>query len=533
MALIKLRTGTTTQWTKANPILALGEPGYDSDSHVLKVGDGGTPWTSLKGYLNETTLAATYVPLATLEALTSSYVVDKSSTVFVDSYPRAGGETDDTPRFGRALAAAVSLGAKNLQFSDGVYDFATTTTVSVSNLTVRGAGKKATTVRTANDVRVFDVTGHYVVIEDMTIDVTNVTRSVMPIRFSNVNHGAVRRCYLQGSDGSRRAGVHFAGGSMGAVEDCTFNHACILNETWDVKISRCYIWAMSCDYGIGIYSGAGNTTITDVDIVPPLTSNANGLSGIHIDGTSGAAFNTKIIGVCLDGNPGLSVRRGIFVGNGAAATLIANVNANKMDSDVIVIDSAYNVIVSGYTGHGNNQRGNGAREIVIKQSGAQAVENIDITNAQFLQTTSVGGGGAAGPAIEIEPSVTSPGQVTIHDFSVKQPSGGGGYSLPEIKTPSIATSIDGRGALSMYRASGSLSVPAGATTATINLSSGYPMAYAPSPSQLRLVATGPGHLPAYRVQMNNGGNPNQVFVEFGSALDSNITLNWRVSLRTS
>jgi hypothetical protein len=59
---IKLRTGTTSQWTKANPVLLLGEPGYDSDTHILKVGNGSTPWMSLKGYLNETTLAATYAP---------------------------------------------------------------------------------------------------------------------------------------------------------------------------------------------------------------------------------------------------------------------------------------------------------------------------------------------------------------------------------------------------------------------------------------------------------------------------------------
>lgn len=65
MSTIKLRTGTTSQWTSANPVLALGEPGYDSDTHVLKVGDGVTRWASLKGYLNEAALAATYVAAST------------------------------------------------------------------------------------------------------------------------------------------------------------------------------------------------------------------------------------------------------------------------------------------------------------------------------------------------------------------------------------------------------------------------------------------------------------------------------------
>lgn len=44
---IKLRRGTTAQWSSANPTLALGEVGIDTDLKQLKVGDGATAWSSL------------------------------------------------------------------------------------------------------------------------------------------------------------------------------------------------------------------------------------------------------------------------------------------------------------------------------------------------------------------------------------------------------------------------------------------------------------------------------------------------------
>ena len=44
---IKLRRGTTTQWTTNNPILAEGEVGVDTTLDKFKIGDGITVWNSL------------------------------------------------------------------------------------------------------------------------------------------------------------------------------------------------------------------------------------------------------------------------------------------------------------------------------------------------------------------------------------------------------------------------------------------------------------------------------------------------------
>jgi hypothetical protein len=44
---IKLRRDTAANWTSINPILASGEPGYETNSIKYKIGDGVTDWNSL------------------------------------------------------------------------------------------------------------------------------------------------------------------------------------------------------------------------------------------------------------------------------------------------------------------------------------------------------------------------------------------------------------------------------------------------------------------------------------------------------
>jgi hypothetical protein len=47
MAKIKFRRDTAAAWTEENPTLAQGEPGFEHDTGLLKIGDGETAWTSL------------------------------------------------------------------------------------------------------------------------------------------------------------------------------------------------------------------------------------------------------------------------------------------------------------------------------------------------------------------------------------------------------------------------------------------------------------------------------------------------------
>lgn len=45
----QFRRGTASQWTSSNPTLAIGEPGFETDTNGLKIGDGSTPWI-FEGY---------------------------------------------------------------------------------------------------------------------------------------------------------------------------------------------------------------------------------------------------------------------------------------------------------------------------------------------------------------------------------------------------------------------------------------------------------------------------------------------------
>ena len=51
------RRGTATQWTSANPILAAGEIGFETDTGKFKIGNGSSTWSSLSYYASADDLA--------------------------------------------------------------------------------------------------------------------------------------------------------------------------------------------------------------------------------------------------------------------------------------------------------------------------------------------------------------------------------------------------------------------------------------------------------------------------------------------
>lgn len=450
--------------------------------------------------------------------------VSLAGVIYVESFPRLGGETTDDARLGRAIAACGTLGARVLALPAKTYTLAAQVNVNVANLTIRGVGRQATILQVTGDVIALNVTASYVTIQDLRVYCSTTGRTVFPVKFTGASHSVIERCYFSGDAGAWRAGVHFSGGSMARVEGSTFSHACIRVETWDVRITECFVWAMSCEFGIGIYSNVGNTRIEGVDLVPPEVATAGGLAGIYVEG---ASLNTRMHNIYLDGNPSLNVRPGIILKNGVGGTIISGVIANRMDSDCIILDSVYNVLIDGYSGAGNNAQGNGAREIVVRQTGAQPTEHIRIVGAQCLQTAAVTG--TAGPAIEVESSVAAD-NVSIVDFDVKQPSGGNGYTLPEVLVPTSGgyptQSMSGRGQLGRYSAVGSVAVASGAAGVTIIIATPYPMAYRPRPAQIALAAEG-ATLPPYRISYTSD---NQCFATFASPISGAATIHWRATL---
>lgn len=73
MTLIQTRRGTAAQWTAANPVLAIGEMGLETDTLKIKFGDGTANWAA-RTYLtvNAADIVAGLLPAARLPAATGA-----------------------------------------------------------------------------------------------------------------------------------------------------------------------------------------------------------------------------------------------------------------------------------------------------------------------------------------------------------------------------------------------------------------------------------------------------------------------------
>jgi len=88
--IIQLRRDTAANWTSANPTLAQGELGTETDTSKIKIGDGSTVWNSL-GYLVDTGAYASYSDTTanftgTLQNGGSNVVVDTDIGSTVQAY---------------------------------------------------------------------------------------------------------------------------------------------------------------------------------------------------------------------------------------------------------------------------------------------------------------------------------------------------------------------------------------------------------------------------------------------------------------
>ncbi len=87
ISLIQTRAGTASAWTSANPTLAAGEAGLETDTRKIKYGDGSTAWNSLNY-----SVAGSADSAAKASKITASSL---DRTVFVSSTTPSGAVTGD------------------------------------------------------------------------------------------------------------------------------------------------------------------------------------------------------------------------------------------------------------------------------------------------------------------------------------------------------------------------------------------------------------------------------------------------------
>ena len=90
---IQIRRGTAAQWTSANPTLAAGEFGYETDTGKAKIGNGSTAWSSLSYSL---TGAAGTVTSITAGTGLSGGTITTTGTIAIDTATTADLTTAQT-----------------------------------------------------------------------------------------------------------------------------------------------------------------------------------------------------------------------------------------------------------------------------------------------------------------------------------------------------------------------------------------------------------------------------------------------------
>ncbi|MEP9384029.1 glycosyl hydrolase family 28-related protein [Nocardioides cheoyonin] len=198
MTTIKLRRGSAEEWTEVNPVLAQGEPGFDTTTGVLKVGDGTTAWADLPGYLADTELRATFAA----RTRTGVAAVGQGELVVnVKDYGATGNGTDDDTEKVQAANSAAKGGV--LYFPKGTY-LVSAPIAAQSHTIYRGAGRTASTIKVAagsGQSKVLDLSGcRDVIVEDLGLDGTG--SGCIAGVYGSDNHSGkdwhVRRCLLTG-----------------------------------------------------------------------------------------------------------------------------------------------------------------------------------------------------------------------------------------------------------------------------------------------------------------------------------------------
>ena len=147
--MIQIRRDTAANWTSANPILAQGELGAETDTSKIKIGDGTTAWASLSylidagGYLTAAAIGST------VQAYDATIVVDADIGSTVQAYDADTTKNDVANTFTAAqtfgagvVEKKVAIAASEIDLALGNYFTKTisgSTTFTIANTAASGS----------------------------------------------------------------------------------------------------------------------------------------------------------------------------------------------------------------------------------------------------------------------------------------------------------------------------------------------------------------------------------------------------------
>jgi hypothetical protein len=139
---IKIRRGTEQEWLYINPVLSLGELGYETTNNVLKVGDGIKTWSDLGvqslyspirldsdgNFLNSTSIKSPEIDF-TNSGQTNIFSVPENSMFFINSMEilttrleskdeapsvKIGNQFDDSEYYQETFTSSNDLGSRHI-----------------------------------------------------------------------------------------------------------------------------------------------------------------------------------------------------------------------------------------------------------------------------------------------------------------------------------------------------------------------------------------------------------------------------------
>jgi hypothetical protein len=183
----QLRRDTAANWTSVNPILALGEPGVETDTLKVKVGDGVTAWNSLaysitKDFTDLTSKPTTIAGYGITDAVASSSV-----SVFGASLIDDADATTARTTLGLGTAATTAATA-----------YATAAQGSTADTAVQPGDNIQTSIIDSSDSSAITITPDVVMQAGLTVG-----NHIVPSSNENIDLGSVtnrfRDLYLSGN----------------------------------------------------------------------------------------------------------------------------------------------------------------------------------------------------------------------------------------------------------------------------------------------------------------------------------------------
>lgn len=353
---IRLRRDTSENWTANNPILALGEPGVETDTKKMKIGNGVNDWRNLS-YVEYPLPVATNSAFGTVKPDGTTITINAGVLTAIGGTGGGGGSGSGTVNSGSSgcLAFYPSAGtvvddAQGLLWNSLTSVFTVNGTLSATNIngSINSSSLTGTIpstiipTATTSALGGVKVDGTTVVINDGTIS------SVLPIA-TNTTLGGVK---VDGTTVIINDGVITAvgggGGGSGTVNAGTASRLAyypsstnvvddITDVTWNNLTNILSInGTLSATTITGSINASNITGTLPSTVLPTATTSA--LGGVKVDGISitiSSGIITAIPPTSISGNAG-TVTNGVYTtGSYADPSWITSLSGSKVTNAVL------------------------------------------------------------------------------------------------------------------------------------------------------------------------------------------------------